>query len=135
MRGTSEPLPPERLAQRHDAPWERTESRRRIKYAKRWATRRAGEILAAQALGGDPSDKDFMDRVDAMYAGLRDRLTRQDLLRVFMDHISPAANEHADQIRASFDAEVDSLIGEPQWSRAEQQMETLAEGSPGNVDL
>lgn len=117
---TSKPLPEGKLATRSDQPWEWEEDERRITYAKRWAVRRSGEIVAAMDLGADMSDPDFANRIDTVWAELSNRLTRKDLLRVFWDSLLPATREHANSIRASYDAEVDALLGEPQWRETER---------------
>ena len=72
-------------------------------------------VLTAQKLGADVRDDDqFSDLVDRLYNGTRNRLTRQDLLKAFLDALLPSAIKAADELLYEARAEVDNLIGSTQ---------------------
>jgi hypothetical protein len=86
----SDPLPKELLAQRHDADFEEGQDPVRVALTLEWAEPLLVRTQAAMALGADvDTDDQFNDLVSELWDGLRDRLTRQDLLYIallFLNH-------------------------------------------------
>ena len=108
-------LPAEQLAERDDPKWEGRQSDQRVRDARLYALPLLVNVMAAQALGADVKDDDqFSDLVDQLYDGLRNRLTRQDLLKAFLDTLLPSAKAAADELLFETRVEVDNLIGSTQ---------------------
>lgn len=80
-----EPIPGDLLDQRLDATWEQESSDTRIALAMDWAAPRLEQVQRMGLLGLTVLDDDeFSELVDELYDGVRDRLTRQDLIRALM---------------------------------------------------
>lgn len=108
-------LPAEQLAERDDPKWEGKYSDERVREARLYALPLLINVLTAQKLGADVRDDDqFSDLVDRLYNGTRNRLTRQDLLKAFLDALLPSAIKAADELLYEARAEVDNLIGSTQ---------------------
>ncbi len=94
-----EPLPKRVLKLRNDHQFESYGSRVRTAMAKEWAKPVLTRVLVADRLGANVKDDDqFSDLVDALYNGVRDRLTRQDLLEFYLDTISDQVRDEVDRI-------------------------------------
>lgn len=95
-------LPAEQLVQRNDPEWEDKCSRKRIEAARVFALRVMTRILAVQMTCNPDvkTDDDFSALVDELYDGLRDRLTRQDLLMAFVEPLNKLAWPQAERIVA-----------------------------------
>lgn len=82
---TNEPIPDNLLDQRLDASWEQESSDTRIALAMEWAAPLLDRVQKMGLLGLSVDDDDeFSELVDEVYDGIRNRLTRQDLVRALM---------------------------------------------------
>jgi hypothetical protein len=80
-----EAIPEEFLATRDDCSWERETSDVRIALTMDWVAPHLERLQLLQAIGLDAeTDDEFNDLVNEAYDGVRDRLTRQDLVRALM---------------------------------------------------
>lgn len=82
---TNEPIPDNLLAGRDDAEWELESSDTRIALVMDWVAPRLERVQQLGLIGINVNDDDeFSELVDEVYNGVRDRLTRQDLIRALM---------------------------------------------------
>ena len=108
----SEVLP--RLDERQDPKWDRKLDRKRIKEVKQWVLPLLADVMVAQTLGGGiENDDEFSEQVDRMYAGLRARLTRQDLLTAFLESLEGEATRRAAGILNTHRDDVEKLTKGP----------------------
>ena len=111
----SEKLPEEWLSTRHDAAWEEKQSPTRVAEALVWAEPLLIRIQALMKMR-DPDDGDLpeTDLSVELYDGLRDRLTRNDLLYIALLWLNKRTDDQAEAImvRAARDLElIDTLSG------------------------
>lgn len=88
-----------RLVSRSDQEWEMKTSEARIERTRAWLRGAVVDVSIAQALGGDvEKDDQFSAMVDRMYDGLRDSLTRQDLLAMVLSYVYEEQRSVVDSI-------------------------------------
>lgn len=111
-------LPEAWLLKRSDEDWETQQSTQRIDAARAFALPVMTRIFAVQELWHPDvqTDDDFSALVDQLYDGVRDRLTRQDLVAAFIDPLNPLAHKQAERIIAQSQREVRRLT-EPDRDR------------------
>lgn len=82
---TNEPIPDHLLDQREDPDWEQESSDTRIALVMEWAAPLLERVQTLGLIGLKVDDDDeFNELVDEVYDGVRNRLTRQDLVRALM---------------------------------------------------
>lgn len=112
---TPKPLPGPWLGQRaaREQRWEFNDRAgdKALREAQQWAKDRLIEIFIAQKIGASNEDPDFMDRVDEMYAAIRNAFTRQDLLRGFLLGVEKEAIQEADSQWEGFERELRDITG------------------------
>lgn len=114
----TETLPEAWLLKRSDEDWETEHSTKRIEAARVFALPVMTRIFVIQDLW-KPSvqtDDDFSALVDQLYDGVRDRLTRQDLVTAFIDPLNTLARKQAERIIVQSQREVRRLT-EPDRDR------------------
>lgn len=112
----SELLPQEYLDERCDAPWETDDqSPIRVALAMEWAEPLLVAVQVAMDLGADDeTDEQFNELTTNLYDGLRDRLTRQDLLYValmFLNHKTAPVVDNIKLRQAADLAQLDTVFG------------------------
>lgn len=95
---------------RRDMSWEEVHDPIRIALALDWAQPIQARVATLMRLGDTVDDNpEFGDLVDELYDGLRDRLTRQDLLWITLIHLAGRTDEDVDKLVDSVDEELEEL--------------------------
>lgn len=93
-----------------ESAFEAESSRARIAAAAGWVKPLLVRIKVAVTLGAIVDDDDeFSALVDEAYDGIRDRLTRQDLIVYLLDQVGTTVDGEADYLVRQASNEVDSL--------------------------
>lgn len=106
----SDTLPVEWLRARHDERWEMDQDIVRVGLALEWAEPLLVRVQAAMAMGAEvEKDDQFSALTDELYNGLRQRMTRQDLLWVAMMFLNHRTEGQVDNIMYRARADLESL--------------------------
>ncbi len=117
-----------KLLSRSDQDWERMTSNARIGRVRSWAADAVFAMGVAQALGGDvDKDDQFSAMVDRVYDGLRDSLTRQDLLVMVLTTIMEEQNFRVSRVLQTQGRQLRQL-DDPKRRAALLRIEQSAEG-------
>jgi hypothetical protein len=107
---TGAPIPAEHLALRQDSSWEAEQDDVRIAMVMEWAMPLLERIQQLASLGLDvKTDDEFSNMVDEVYNGVRDRLTRQDLVRALLLHMGQNTAADADEVGLKMDRDLRAL--------------------------
>lgn len=94
-----QPIPLMYRAVRLDSSWEQESSDIRIALVMAWAQPLLERLQQLASLGLDAeTDDEFNDQINVVYNGVRDRLTRQDLIRSFLLQLGKDQAEAADEV-------------------------------------
>lgn len=106
----SDTLPVKWLRARRDEKWEMDQDIVRVGLALEWAEPLLVRVQAAMAMGAEMEEDDqFSALTDELYNGLRQRLTRQDLLWVAMMFLHHRTEGQVDNIMERAGADLESL--------------------------
>ena len=105
-----DPIPEGLLLTRSDQDWELEDDDIRIAVVREWAAAllKRVQILAEMGCTVDEDD-DFSDLVDELYNGVRQRLTRQDLIRSLLLTLGEKSMSEAARVARQAKAQVQLL--------------------------
>lgn len=107
---SDEPIPAPFLAVRQDASWEQESSDTRIALVLDWAAPLLERIQKMGLLGlKTDEDDEFNDLVNEVYDGVRNRLTRQDLIRAVMLSLGEKTVEESVALASEFRRDLRAL--------------------------
>ena len=112
------PIPDPYLVGRSDQAWEKESSDVRISLVQEWAQGRLERVLQLGSLGLDPeTDDEFNDLIDELYNGIRDRLTRQDLIRAMLLHLGMKLSADLEGVALKMKRDLRALDHEDSFDR------------------
>lgn len=112
------PIPDAYLVGRSDQAWEKESSDVRISLVQEWAQGRLERVLQLGSLGLDPeTDDEFNDLINELYNGIRDRLTRQDLIRAMLLHLGMKLSADLDGVALKMKRDLRALDHEDSFDR------------------
>lgn len=107
---SADPIPAEFRALRSDSSWEHESSDARVALVMEWAKPLLERIQQLGSLGLDvDTDDEFNDLINEVYNGVRDRLTRQDLVRAFLLNLGQTTAPEADEVGARMKRDLRAL--------------------------